>query len=202
MRLLVEILARELEEWPETLDNGVAVCAAQDGCGEVYFWKYTDINYSCEKKGWHHQSNQGIAGWIHTDFSIATDHATAIVTREMWEADRAKLASAAEWSGEGLPPVGTMCEGLEYANWVKVEVIAHYEGRAVCMLPCKERIAIADPDQLRPVIRTPEQIAAQERERALDDIYRIIRTVDRPGNKADMAEAIYEAGYRKQEQSE
>lgn len=34
------------------------------------------------------------------------------------------------------------------------------------------------------------------RERECDKIYGIISNVERPGNKSDMAEAIYDAGYR------
>src|SRR5690554_4541370 len=80
---LVEILARELAEWPEGFEE------IQQRGVDLYFYEACGA-YTL-----------GIS-----DFSIATDHATAIVTREMWEAERAKLASPAEWDGEGLPPVG------------------------------------------------------------------------------------------------
>jgi hypothetical protein len=44
---------------------------------------------------------------------------------------------------------------------------------------------------------TAEQIAAAERNRTCDHIYGIITRVKREGNRSDMAEAIYDAGYRK-----
>lgn len=83
---LVELLARELVKWP-----GRAKCAAQDGSGYVYFWNSKGIGFiEC---GWEHKSGCGI---VHTDvlpgqLAASIDHATAIVTREMWEAERATL---------------------------------------------------------------------------------------------------------------
>lgn len=187
---LVELLARELVEWPdgcfEAHQSGIDLEVYLDGADEVFF-----ASEAADDRG---LDNFG-------------------VTREMWEAELARLASTAEWNGEGLPPVGTVCEGLEYANWVKVEVIAHYEGRAVCMLPCKERVAIADPDQLRPVIRAPEQIAAQEREDGIAAMCKLVfyrqdySVQQETGTSTkdyvlDACRHLYDKGYRKQEQSE
>lgn len=48
-------------------------------------------------------------------------------------------------------------------------------------------------------IRTPDQIAAEARSKACDAIYGVLTgpTVERKGNTSDMAEALYDAGYRK-----
>lgn len=193
---LVEILARELHEWPD----GAAV-AVQDLDRQVCF-NLASNGIVFRSAEWGDLLARGL--WCHSArmASLATDYATAIVTREMWEAERAKLKRAVEWDGDGLPTIGSLCEVEIYEQeWFKCTVVGHYEGRAAIVLANKETAHIANPDQLRP-IRTPEQIAAQERERALDEIYRILRTVDRPGNKADMAEALYDAGYRKQEKGQ
>ncbi|MNP01588.1 hypothetical protein D3C76_934100 [compost metagenome] len=49
------------------------------------------------------------------------------------------------------------------------------------------------PEMLRP-IRTPEQIAAEEREAGIMEIERVAMS---SGTYKTMAEAIYDAGYRK-----
>lgn len=170
---LVEILAREMDKWPSRV-----VAITQDGVGFV-----TGSSGLIEKT-------------IMTSGVLSDDWSTAIVTREMWEAERAKLASTAEWDGEGLPPVGSVCEGKECGEWVKVEIIAHYEGRAVCMLPSKERVAIADPGSLRP-ITTPEQVAAENRE---EGIMEMMRKSGKRLSFRKICEALYDAGYRKQEE--
>src|SRR5690606_7700816 len=87
---LVEILARELNEWPEGVD-------------EIF----QDYDRELRYIGWNASTLTG-----KRPDDLADDHrrlgedAPAGVTREMWEAERAKLASTAEWDGKGLPPVG------------------------------------------------------------------------------------------------
>lgn len=43
---------------------------------------------------------------------------------------------------------------------------------------------------------TPEQIAAEERSKECDRIFAILSSVEREGNRSDMAEALYDAGLR------
>ncbi len=93
---LVELLARELVGWPE----GVA-CYAQDSTGSCYAFNKEEIEYKgngfCE--GW-----QGIDGMsiISRDMAArptlqrATDYATTIVTREMWEVEKQRILSNCE----------------------------------------------------------------------------------------------------------
>lgn len=86
------------------------------------------------------------------------------------------------WNGEGLPPVGTVCEwqwsvgekGIEY---VTVKVVGHDEGLAVMRLmtgPRKGEYGTSPNEKicgmypLRP-LRTPEQIAAEKRKAAIDE---------------------------------
>lgn len=181
---LVELLARELEEWPEGAD-----CVWQS---EVDMEVYFGAGESC----FEFFATEAADDRGYPDDAVG-------VTREEWVAERARLASTAtaEWNGEGLPPVGTVCEYHSKDNeWMVCEVVAHRNNAAV-VLDAHDQAELVTRQDFRP-IRTQEQITAQEREQVLDDIYRIIRTVDRPGNKADMAEALYDAGYRKQEQSE
>jgi hypothetical protein len=114
------------------------------------------------------------------------------------------------WSGEGLPPVGTVCGHvvsgdkdypfLEWASGDKLEVIAH---REVCgvMLPIvfnlRHNTATAIQPHLLKPIRTKEQIAADERKAAINEM---LTGTPWPGSDISrrVCEHIYDAGYRKQ----
>lgn len=108
-----------------------------------------------------------------------------------------------EWNGAGLPPVGMVCE-VEDAdgNWHECEILAHHLGDAVFS---------PDPDypygaydgmpegRFRP-LRTPEQIAAEEREKALKEMAGIVFSACGTILADDVLPALYDAGYRKVEQ--
>lgn len=70
----------------------------------------------------------------------------------------------ADWTGEGLPPVGTVCDwqASTQHEWKRVTVIA-YNGIDVWLHPVG---IVGNPAGFRP-IRTPEQIAAEEREKGI-----------------------------------
>ena len=116
------------------------------------------------------------------------------------------------WSGEGLPPVGSTCEYIGGKHGMPepwpVEIVHHYHGGA-CMAAAflyardgQTRVAGAIDSCFRP-IRTPEQIAADERTKACDRMYGVILDSipeERRKNGSDICEALYDAGYRKVEQ--
>jgi len=72
-------------------------------------------------------------------------------------------APATPWTGEGLPPVGTVCEVKgcmsHYLKWNKVTVFA-VRGKTVMFDMEDGRWGQTDQHEFRP-IRTPEQIAAE-----------------------------------------
>lgn len=104
------------------------------------------------------------------------------------------------WDGQGLPPVGTVCEYYADENtWRRCEIVAHKDGQAVVWVN-NAHIWASSGESLRP-ISTPEQIAAEERSKECDRIFVILSSVEREGNRSDMAEALYDAGYRRQESS-
>lgn len=185
---LVELLAREMEEWPEgcfeAYQSGVDLEVYLDGSDEVFLASEAADDRGVDKCG---------------------------VTREMWEAERAKLASTAEWDGEGLPPVGAKCEaravtGISEFKWIEVKVefisekgvfLTSNELTGGCIgLPVKYV-------EFRP-IRTPEQIAANVRNKAVGEMVSVWkRTMGRfAEEERGLAEMLYDAGYRKQEKSE
>lgn len=120
------------------------------------------------------------------------------------------------WTGEGLPPVGTVCEVLwnesrmEYLRTKVFGVNEHGkpihrfdEGPKKYEYQADALVTATGTKVFRP-IRTPEQIAAEEREAGVEGIRQAVSKS--PNCKAhgvnwDIACAIYDAGYRKQVQS-
>lgn len=103
------------------------------------------------------------------------------------------------WDGNGLPKVGTVCEGKPARAWHTVEVIGYYQERRVWVrwfdpsgTTNYEEFDSWEVDEIefRP-IRTPEQIAAQDRQ---DDIIRL--GLD-GGIGEHTAARLYDAGWRK-----
>lgn len=118
---LVELLAKELREW--AYHDQVA---AQDANGNIYLWSG---NPEWVLGAWLETESAEVCGSIFEGRdTLATDHAAAIVTREMWEAERAGLEGQKQWIGEGLPPVGDVCEHQHAGgvnSWYKVRILAH-----------------------------------------------------------------------------
>jgi hypothetical protein len=112
---LVELLAKELGEWPD--DSGLTIC--QDYDGEVGIWRITDPratkNLGDTTVVWH---SRGHITNINKLSCIATDHATAIVTREMWEAERAK--QSCERADEGAADIlSRAAKDSGYICWMR-----------------------------------------------------------------------------------
>lgn len=115
---------------------------------------------------------------------------------------------SAPWNGGGRPPVGTVCECRVKANapWVQCKVVAHHKHYAIAYVD-DDTVMLSCGIRFRP-IRTPEQIAAEERLHNIRNAYTAIaRTLDRfasdiPGGAAARAviESMIDAGYRKVEQ--
>lgn len=117
---------------------------------------------------------------------------------------------AAAWAGEGLPPAGTVCEVLnnmlDRPEWERCTILfmgkfkAIYESES-----CHERVADVSEDWMisfRP-LRTPEQIAAEERLHSVRNACSAIaETLDALRGKTKLeraalrvVEAMIDAGY-------
>lgn len=101
------------------------------------------------------------------------------------------------WNGTGLPPVGTVCECRVRAgeDWVGCEVVAHHGHYAIAYVD-ENTVMLSSGIRFRP-IRTPEQIAADEREAAIEEMYQIYKNSPGLATQQGMA-ALYDHGYRKQ----
>jgi hypothetical protein len=105
----------------------------------------------------------------------------------------------APWNGEGLPPVGTVCEALHglKEQWMKVRILDH-EGSVQTAVCRDSDNRLWWSQNFRP-IRTPEQIAAEEREKAIEEMAAVAHRQGQPFvTKREMAARLYDAGYRKQ----
>lgn len=100
------------------------------------------------------------------------------------------------WNGQGLPPVGLMVEwkaGLDH-DWQRVTVLAYANGDAWLQPEEGDSFIVGNPANFRR-IRTLEQIAAEEREKAIEEMCFAEETLT-----VKQAKALYEAGYRRQEE--
>ena len=118
---------------------------------------------------------------------------------------RAVERPAQTWNGEGLPPVGTVCEWTPWSTERRVVEILAYHGDEAWMKyrdHTNETFTVANPAFFYP-IRTKEQIAAEERKQAIDEIcYDIcFHFGAHKGSEKylNLATTLYDAGYRKTE---
>ena len=191
---LVDILARELKAWPEGLE-----CLSQlKGTGYI-------IN------------GKGFDGRAFDALQIADETlvAGAIVTRAEWQAavDALNAPKVVEWDGVGLPPVGldveikrgncTWIDGDEWQIGKTATVMASFlNSRDIEMASvqfpgghCECILARC----LSP-IRTAEQVAAEEREKAIKEM--MMHGVDAGDSTIEYScAALYDAGYRKEPKS-
>lgn len=150
-------------------------------------------------------THRGAINWFKSDGEKVYTFDGAVwhpVSWEIWQlAPFAKRPSihADEWSGEGLPPVGVVCEyRICDGPWYKCEIRYTFKRPdggviAYCQHLDHEQALYASYCCFRP-IRTPEQIAADERESAVNGMlcYDALG-----GSRRGLAEALYDAGYRK-----
>ena len=116
----------------------------------------------------------------------------------------------AQWTGEGLPPVGMVCEVLnrtfENAEWEMCTVLFLGKHRILYdSESCYERVGNIEDLKFR-LVRTPEQIAADKRLHEIRNALTAIKAGQQQvpndlvrGNiVAATVEAMIDAGYRKQ----
>lgn len=112
---------------------------------------------------------------------------------------------APEWSGEGLPPVGAVCEWMDgnCRRWIPVEIV--FSSSWVIVVrdtnpnpdgPVDLAIElISEKPEFRP-LRTSEQIAAEEREREIEALAADIMSEQHKPWRV-IAERLHALGYRK-----
>ncbi|OZO23838.1 hypothetical protein [Pseudomonas aeruginosa] len=100
------------------------------------------------------------------------------------------------WDGQGLPPVGTVCEyrHMIWPEYRPCEIRYISEESLVAYDDAQEQFYRTCDMLFRP-LPTPEQIAAEEREKAIEEMCFAEETLT-----VRQAKALYDAGYRRQEE--
>lgn len=113
----------------------------------------------------------------------------------------ARPVEPATWNGQGLPPVGLMVEwkaGLDH-DWQRVTVLAYANGDAWFQPEDGPSFIVGNPANFRR-IRTPEQLAAEEREKAINQMISDAGYVDPKIGTFVAMRNLYDAGYRRWEE--
>lgn len=121
-----------------------------------------------------------------------------------WAAIERRMTGAPAWVGVGPPPAGTLCEIRNVApgtDWAEATIVFASRNVVVWDWVGEPTInglctAYAHAVEMRPV-RTPEQIAAEEREKAIAEMVSTSPMLDK-GWARKVCTALYDAGYRKQ----
>lgn len=190
---LVDILARELKDWP---DDYLVEKITQDSDCMVFGWSEADPEM--DDGYWVFSKRSKLTDWRPGEFAMAEDRNNALVTRAQWQAAVDALAKH-EFIREGIPNIGTICEGRvkNGGHWRKYTVKAMSTDFLIVW--CEQDLAETPIRhaywEFRP-IRTAEQIAAEERENAIREMTAL---TEHEGLKC-WAEYVYDRlGYRKQE---
>lgn len=180
---LVDILARELKVWPHA---GNALGQAHDGTLHLNERAAHDVEFY---------------GWTKEKFTRAEGWNTAWVTRAEWqsavEALKAEQAAELKWP-DGVPPAGTVCEiapDCESCLWNKGEILAVGPTWFAASFAGECAVLKVEGYKFRP-IRTQEQIAAEEREKAIEEMI----LLDEKGSlsRTHFCGLLYDVSYRKQ----
>ncbi|MFG8224647.1 hypothetical protein ACEOQ5_28140 [Pseudomonas aeruginosa] len=100
------------------------------------------------------------------------------------------------WDGQGLPPVGAKCLTDRNDFRREVTILCHGKTRTfVFDHVIQNEICLLLKDRVFLPIRTPEQIAAEEREKAIEEMCFAEETLT-----VKQAKALFDAGYRRQEE--
>lgn len=175
---LLELLRQELPKrggWPEG-----AVCVVQDNDGQVCFSsRFEGLTLTRDKTDW--LDGEWGGNWSNEFYdAIADDRATAIVTREQYE--------ATGWDGTGLPPVGAECEYKWQNDRWRIGKVCYMSKHTVLMLE------IFDGEESESAYGTCDvkfRPLRTEAERAIDEMVQL------SGVSIGAAKILYDAGYRK-----
>ncbi|MFU5179171.1 hypothetical protein ACM7XV_21180 [Pseudomonas aeruginosa] len=154
-----------------------------------------------KKNNIHYPGFEFVSGYHRTGCMIratsADDGSPLSAPEDVWEI----VERPVTWNGQGLPPVGTVCEVKHRdIGWVRCEIVAHKSfscGGLTHAIAWIDENTLDQSQGLRfRQLRTPEQIAAEERAKAIEEMCFAEETLT-----VKQAKALYDAGYRRQESS-
>ncbi|HCF7194760.1 TPA: hypothetical protein NIJ32_002225 [Pseudomonas aeruginosa] len=104
------------------------------------------------------------------------------------------------WGGQGLPPPGTEIEYRQNGGtWLAGTYIGEFRSKLIAGCHVTGLVGVVTLEEIRP-LRTPEQIAAEGRRNSIIHLANLL--IDSRGhcNEYSQAKAIFDAGYRRQEE--
>lgn len=164
--------------------------------------KLTEVDWSRAPEGATHYNTACSYPWLRdVPASFYVDECWVEYTSDSayWEVDFSKaIKRPQEWDDSGVPPIGTVCEYLwsEGKEWRKCEVVAYYYANVVVVDVLDNTADLVQPTMIRP-FKTSEQIAVEERQQAINEMYMVFVTKGRAMH-GDLG-VLYDAGYRKTE---
>lgn len=134
----------------------------------------------------------GLGSWVNPAYKAPDNFS--------WWGNAVARPTTPSWSGEGLPPVGVVCEvfnrELSNPEWEKCTILFAGKNRFLYdSESCAERCGYIENLEFRPV-RTSEQIAEDERERFAQELVAAMGKGGGP-NALYQARRMYDLGYRK-----
>ncbi|ELS43312.1 hypothetical protein [Pseudomonas syringae] len=165
---------------------------------------------------WRVAGSKALEAWpVENDFSVVRDHFRYGADGCPSFIDRLAIPKPAPWAGEGLPPVGMVCEFAGFnpdettfddpVVGDKITVIAHYLSGCVQVAAftynCAANLGSLNVAQgahgcFRP-LRTSEQIEADQKKQEVQELMIVLGSVESAAYK-DIAIAIQQANFRKQ----
>ena len=139
---------------------------------------------------------------------ISTDYEPGFagVTIKMYPVYQAKSPERPKkqeaWNGEGLPPVGTVCDmHIDDFGWITGTVVVHIDlDEPTAVAHNGEEVFHGNASDFRP-IKTAEQVASEDREKAIEEmVFGVCGCEPDGGNTSAFMVCgfLYDAGYRKQ----
>lgn len=116
------------------------------------------------------------------------------------------MSEIIEWTGEGLPPVGTVAEfKARDGTWKPGEYVGSFCGKMVVGCLVSGVVGFLKSEEFKPA-RTPDQIAAEERDAARTEALNAMTADDRTVGESEenwqfrmqIVGEMLDMGYRKQ----
>lgn len=99
--------------------------------------------------------------------------------------------------GEGLPPVGTVCE-VDIGGWVECEIIAHFKQRRAMVAAFITPYPNSDGSvRLDSLVAKHFRPLRSDEDKAVEEMERVFREAE-TANLRSLMRALYRAGYRRQ----
>ena len=163
------------------------------------------VDWSKAPEGATHYNSEWFYPWLKETPASYFNGDGWIEYREYCSNDKKHLKNAVKrpqgWDGVGLPPVGAECEyHLDKDEWISGEVFGHRlcsNGDVEVFVNLKNNWDYSSAlGRFRP-IKTPEQIAAEDRNLAIKEMCEVASKRSTKG--LTLMESLYDAGYRKVE---